>query len=67
MNNCTQELTASLQQLANRSRQNASDKPLRLPKNLKEGDLVFSAEVQSFLNARRRYSARTRNVSVGTY
>ena len=67
MNTCTQELTASLQRLTNRSRQDVGGKPRRLPKNLKECDLAFSEEVQSFLDARRRYSARTRNVSVGTY
>ncbi|MEW6305021.1 MAG: hypothetical protein AB1705_16215 [Verrucomicrobiota bacterium] len=66
MNYATKELTASLQELTTKSQQPAADaKPL--PESLAAGEFAFSKEVEGFLEKTQAYSAKTRNISVGTY
>lgn len=67
MNYATKELTASLQELTSQSEQSAHHASEPLPASIAESELTLSKEVQTFLERTREYSARTRDVHVGTY
>lgn len=67
MNYATKELTASLQELTSQSEQPVHHPREPLPASIAASDLTLSKEVQSFLERTREYSARTRDVHVGTY
>jgi hypothetical protein len=67
MNATIQELTAALQELTARETKELGSKQPQLPKTLTSGELTLSPEVESFLDARREYTAKTRDVSVGMY
>ncbi len=67
MNYATKELTASLQELTSKSEQQPRQGKKSLPASIAAGEFSFSKEVESFLEHTRNYSAKTRNVNVGTY
>jgi hypothetical protein len=68
MNNTTQELTSSLQELTARKTQHAhSEHEQTTPSSLAADDLTFSEEVQTFLEQSQSYAAATRAVNVGSY
>ncbi len=67
MTYATTQLTHALQELTRRSQQ---DEPLAqssAPSVIPADRLQFSKEVESYLERRQDYSARTRHVSVGNY
>lgn len=67
MNYTTQQLTSSLQEITARHADQQSPAREPLPDEVAAGDLVISAEIESFLERSQSYSAQTRTVSVGSY
>lgn len=67
MDYATKELTASLQELTSRSKQQFCKRQEPLPASITPGDLTLSREVDSFLEKTRNHSAKTKSVNVGTY
>ena len=66
INESIEQLTASLQELTAQTynHANATDK---VDGKVAVDELKLSKEVESFVENTRAYSAKTRNVSVGTY
>lgn len=67
MHYATKELTASLQELTSKSEQQLGQKEEVLPTSIAAGEFTVSKEVESFLEKTQEYSAKTRNVHIGTY
>ncbi len=66
MNYATKELTSSLQELTAHTQ--ASDQNRQqIPASIATTDVHLSTEVERFLQEKKEYSLRTRNVHVGTY
>jgi hypothetical protein len=65
-NHATQELTASLQALNSR-RTEPKVVQQEFPRALAASDVVFSREVKTFIDGRRSYAEKTRNISIGQY
>lgn len=66
INESIQQLTDSLQELTARRNANAYAAQ-NIPQQLAAGELSFSKDVETFLEATRAYSAKTSHVSVGSY
>ena len=67
MHYATKELTDSLQELTSKSEQQPGQNEDVLPQSIAAGELTVSAEVESFLEKTQEYTAKTRNVHIGTY
>ena len=65
INESIEQLTASLQELAQTYGHGTPPGPVS--GQVSAGDLRVSEEVQSFVDATRAYSEKTRDISIGTY
>ncbi len=67
MHYATKELTASLQEVTGKSEQQPGQNEEALPASIAAGEFTVSKEVESFLEKTQEYSAKTRDVHIGTY
>ena len=67
MTYATKQLTHALQELTSRSQQVDANPRQTLPRVIPAQQLEFSKEVETYLEQKKTYAQRTRDVSVGTY
>jgi len=63
----TKQLTNALQELTRRSQQDETQSQALVPPVIPADRLQFSKEVESYLERKQIYSAKTRHISVGSY
>jgi len=63
----TKQLTHALQELTRRSQQDEPQTQVLVPSVITADSLQFSKEVETYLERRQNYSARTRHISIGSY
>jgi hypothetical protein len=63
----TKQLTNALQELTRRSQQDETQSQA-IPSSVIPADrLLFSKEVENYLERKQAYSAKTRHISIGSY
>jgi hypothetical protein len=67
MTYATKQLTQALQELTARKQEDETTSATEMPKRIPADRLLFSKEVESYLERKKAYSERTRGVSVGSY
>jgi hypothetical protein len=67
MNYASKELTAALQKLTTKEQSQTPPEQQKLPTSLPAAEFKSSRQVELFLDRSFQYSAKTRNVHVGTY
>jgi len=67
MNDSTDELTCSLQEMTARLAEKRACCAMTLPTNISVDELDISKDVESFVERSRTYAEQTRKVSIGTY